>query len=78
MHLLEESAELEYLYHNRWLQSVPSSIEVFFARFAWTVFPLLGGFLKDQARRLLHLKKEIVQDSVTGDGLVSGERCEVM
>lgn len=53
-HLVEASAELEHWYHNRALHSVGSSIEVLFVRFAWTIFPLLDGFLVSPvSRRLL-------------------------
>ena len=74
-HLLEASAELEYLYHNRVLQSMRSSIQMLFVRFAWTIFPLLGGFLTCRERRRLLLVNEIVDGSVDGDGFVSWEKC---
>jgi HNH endonuclease len=74
-HLLEPSAELEYLYHNRRLQSMHSSIQVLFARFAWSIFPLLDGFLTCRVRRRLLLANEIVEESAVGDGFVSWEKC---
>lgn len=43
-HLVEALAELEHLYHNRALHSLTSSIEIVFARFAWTIFSLLDPF----------------------------------
>ena len=75
VHLLEASPELEYLYHNRRLQSVCSSIQMLFARFAWTVFPLLKGFLVCRERRRLLLTNEIMENSGTRDGFVSWEKC---
>lgn len=74
-HLLEASAELEYMYHNRRLQSMRSSVQLPFARFAWTIFPLLDGFLTCQARRRLLLVHEIVEDSAVNNGFVSWENC---
>ena len=73
-HLLEASTELEHLYHNRRLQSTRSSIEMFFTRFAWTIFPLLAGFLNCQQRRRL-LTNETVEGSTDDDGFVSWEKC---
>jgi ABC-type multidrug transport system permease subunit len=57
-HLIEASAELEHLYHNRALHSSSSSIEILFARFAWTIFPLLKAFLTFRKRRRLLLTDE--------------------
>lgn len=64
-HLVEASAELEHWYHNRALHSVCSSIETLFARFAWTIFPLLDGFLVSRARRRLLLANR--DRTVSGD-----------
>lgn len=73
-HLVEASEELEYLYHNRALHSLDSSIETLFARFAWSIFPLLDTFLTCCERRRLLLANEnaTLFDS---HGFVSWERC---
>lgn len=52
-HLVEASAELESLYHNHRLQPVQHSIELMFARFAWTIFPWLDAFLTGGKSRTL-------------------------
>jgi hypothetical protein len=45
-HLIVESNEHEFLYHNRALQGLSQvSPELLFTRLAWTVFPLLDDFL---------------------------------
>ena len=44
--------------HNRALHSLSSSIEILFARFAWTIFPLLDAFLTCRERRRLLLADE--------------------
>ena len=74
-HLLEASTELEHLYHNRRLQSTRSSIEMFFTRFAWAIFPSVDSFLTSQQRRCLLLTNDIVEDSTDDDGFVSWEKC---
>lgn len=54
LHLIEPSPLIESLYHNRELHDFRSSIQLLFARFAWTIFPLLHGFLTGgEPRRLL-------------------------
>jgi hypothetical protein len=73
-HLLEASAELEYLYHNRALQSLRSSIQMLFARFAWTVFLLLDGFWTCREPRRLLPANGVVEDSADGNGFVSWEK----
>jgi hypothetical protein len=72
IHLLEESAELHSLYQNRRLQPIRAGIEMFFARFAWSIFPLLEGFLTNGERRRLVVREMIEFDS---DGFISSERC---
>ena len=72
IHLLDESAELHGLYHNRRLQPIRARIETFFARFAWSIFPLLDEFLTCGKRRRLLLMNEIEQDS---DGFISSRKC---
>jgi hypothetical protein len=53
IHLVEASAELEFLYHNRALHSLYSIVETLFAR--WSIFPLLDAFLTCRERRRLLL-----------------------
>lgn len=73
-HLFEESDELEHLYHNCALRSLGLSIEMLFARLAWTIFPLLEGFIgRDERRRLLLTKDNAI--SLDADGFVPGMKC---
>jgi hypothetical protein len=78
LHLLEPSREFECLYHNRAMQSLGVSMELLFARFAWTILPLLAGFLKGKVQRRLRLSTMI--NEATGAGmapfLASVEQCE--
>lgn len=53
-HLLIASRELGILHHNTRLKSIPEVDTAFlFARFAWTIFTLLAGFLKVGVERAL-------------------------
>lgn len=74
IHLVEASAELEFLYHNRALHPLYSSVETLFARFAWSIFPLLDAFLTCRERRRLLLANENAAPS-DDDGFVAWERC---
>ncbi|KAL8752070.1 MAG: hypothetical protein Q9184_005858 [Pyrenodesmia sp. 2 TL-2023] len=51
-HVLE-SESLRHIYHNVQLNTTYIAPEYFFARFAWTIFPLLKPFLRRGQRRLL-------------------------
>ena len=55
VHVLGESKEIRSLYHNRKLHQTSVAPEYLFARFAWAIFPLIGGFLQARFRRLLSL-----------------------
>lgn len=74
IHIVEASAELEFLYHNRALHPLYSSPETLFARFAWSIFPLVDGFLTCRERRRLLLASEDAT-SFDNEGFVSWERC---
>lgn len=55
-HLLVESNEHEFLYHNRALQGISQvSPELLFARLAWTIFPFLDDFLRYGLARYLSI-----------------------
>ncbi|KAH7111789.1 hypothetical protein B0J11DRAFT_598420 [Dendryphion nanum] len=73
-HVVEASAELEFLYHNRALHSLYSSAETLFAQFAWSIFPLVDGFLTCRERRRLLLASENAA-SFDNEGFVPWERC---
>ncbi|KAF2123824.1 hypothetical protein P153DRAFT_303528, partial [Dothidotthia symphoricarpi CBS 119687] len=45
-HLVDTSEELVHLYHNRALPPSSVSIEMLYARLAWTIFHFLGAFLQ--------------------------------
>ncbi|MCJ1469132.1 hypothetical protein MMC07_007765 [Pseudocyphellaria aurata] len=54
VHTMEYSKDLQALYHNRPLHDITSiSREFLFARFAWTLFPKMEGFLRSNVERLL-------------------------
>lgn len=72
-HLIEASAELEHLYHNRALHPVGSRVENIFARFAFSVFPQLTPFLTYQRRRLLLSNEDA--NFLDDDGFVPWDRC---
>jgi hypothetical protein len=55
-HLLGSSDEYEHYHHNRELHESKVSAELLFARFAWTLFPLLGAFLSCKEDRRLTLR----------------------
>ncbi|PVH98616.1 hypothetical protein DM02DRAFT_530748, partial [Periconia macrospinosa] len=74
IHLVEASAELEFLYRNRALHPLYSSVETLFARFAWSIFPLLDAFLTCRERRRLLLVNENAAP-FDNDGFVAWERC---
>lgn len=49
LHFLFDADELGYLYHNRELHPIGTiPREFLFARFAWSIFPLLGRFLNTE------------------------------
>ncbi|CAL3966475.1 unnamed protein product [Diplocarpon coronariae] len=74
-HLLVESSEYEYLYHNRALQGISQiGIEHLFARLAWSVFPFLGDFLGYGLARYLSIAaKDGSSNSIVG--LVDAGKC---
>ncbi|MCJ1299235.1 hypothetical protein MMC08_002027 [Hypocenomyce scalaris] len=79
VHLVEPSRELESLYHNRALQGLGVSPELLFARFAWTIFPWLAGFLKGRIPRCLQLSVRIdgaTENEIPPPLLASSEQCE--
>lgn len=55
-HLLGSSDEYEHYHHNRELHESKVSADLLFARFAWTLFPLLGAFLSCREDRRLTLR----------------------
>jgi hypothetical protein len=75
LHLLEASAEFEHLYHNRELHQSDVGIETLFARFAWTLFPLLGAFLSCKEDRRLTVRTT-THDQILDRGYFSAAACE--
>ncbi len=59
LHLFEPSVEFKSLYHNRAMQSLGMSVELLFARLAWSIFPLVVGFLQGKIQRRLQLSTMI-------------------
>lgn len=66
-HLLDMSQEYELFYHNRELQKIGVGVQMLFARFAWTLFPLLAGFLACKENRRL-----TIHSSTNGEDLPGG------
>jgi hypothetical protein len=56
LYLLSHSVEYERLYHNHALHKLCVRVELLFARFAWSIFPLLYTFLNDRERKRLLLQ----------------------
>ncbi|KAF1923044.1 uncharacterized protein M421DRAFT_104714 [Didymella exigua CBS 183.55] len=55
-HVLGSSPELELLYHNRELHPTAVGADILYARFAWSIFPLLRAFLESDTDRRLTLR----------------------
>ncbi|KZM18263.1 uncharacterized protein EKO05_0003198 [Ascochyta rabiei] len=74
-HVLGSSPELELLYHNRELHPTAVSVDMLYARFAWSIFPLLCAFLESDTDRRLTLR---ASDAPLADawGFVAAADCE--
>ncbi|EDU47324.1 HNH-2 domain-containing protein [Pyrenophora tritici-repentis] len=75
LHLLEPSAEFAHLYHNRELHQSDVGVEMLFARFAWTLFPLLEAFLSCKKDRRLTVRTTS-HDQVLDGGYFTAAACE--
>jgi hypothetical protein len=75
LHLLEPSAEFEHLYHNRELHQSDVGVEMLFARFAWTLFPLLDAFLSCKESRRLAVRAAL-NDQILSRGYFTAAACE--
>jgi hypothetical protein len=53
LHLLEPTSDIGQLYHNTCVNIPQCSLEFLFARFAWSIFPSLTGFLSWPAQESL-------------------------
>ncbi|KAH8721509.1 hypothetical protein GQ44DRAFT_561534, partial [Phaeosphaeriaceae sp. PMI808] len=75
VHVLDYSPELQHLYHNRELHPTAISVDMLYARFAWTIFTLLDAFLGCNIDRRLALR---TSDARLADarGFVPGIDCE--
>lgn len=56
LHMLEPTSDIGQLYHNTRLNIPQCSLEFLFARFAWSIFPSLSGFLSRPSRSRLVLR----------------------
>jgi hypothetical protein len=74
-HLLEPSPEYEHYHHNRELRESAVSPEVLLARFAWTLFPLLGAFLSCKENRRLTIRTA-TDNQVLARGYFPANICE--
>ncbi|KAL1796175.1 hypothetical protein ACET3X_004715 [Alternaria dauci] len=75
LHLLEPSPEFEHLYHNRELHQSDVGVEMLFARFAWTLFPLLDAFLLCKEKRRLAVRAAL-NDQILSRGYFTAAACE--
>lgn len=75
LHLLEPSAEFEHLYHNRELHQSDVGVEMLFAPFAWTLFPLLEAFLSCKEDRRLTVRTTS-HDQILDGGYFTAAVCE--
>ncbi|KAI4278547.1 MAG: hypothetical protein L6R35_006087 [Caloplaca aegaea] len=66
-HVLVYSKELGDLYHNARLHRLGVARECLFARFAWTIFPLLSGFLQQGHDRYLLRANSDTSELVSAD-----------
>lgn len=74
-HLLGSSDEYEHHHHNRELYESKVSADLLFARFAWTLFPLLGAFLSCKEERRLILRIA-AHNQMLSRGFFSAADCE--
>ncbi|TAQ89904.1 hypothetical protein B7494_g1778 [Chlorociboria aeruginascens] len=58
LHMLEPTSDIGQLYHNTRLNIPQCSLEFLFARFAWSIFPSLSGFLSRPAKSRLVVRVE--------------------
>ncbi|KAH8714825.1 hypothetical protein GQ44DRAFT_762634 [Phaeosphaeriaceae sp. PMI808] len=58
-HLLTTSPGYEHFYHNRELHTSAIGVEMLYARFAWSLFPLLSGFLSCRTNRRLIIRAAV-------------------
>ncbi|KAM3565652.1 hypothetical protein ARSEF4850_001324 [Beauveria asiatica] len=73
LHVLEPCEEYQHLYHNRKIRQQKVRVELLFARFARTIFPLVAVFLKGKVERRVRLM------TTSQDGtpfFASAEQCE--
>ncbi|KAF2623331.1 hypothetical protein BU25DRAFT_414346 [Macroventuria anomochaeta] len=74
-HVLGSSPEFELLYHNRELHPTAVGVDMLYARFAWSILPLLRAFLESDTDRRLTLR---ASDAPLADarGFVAAADCE--
>ncbi|KAK8149670.1 hypothetical protein G3M48_006098 [Beauveria asiatica] len=78
LHVVEPCVEYQHLYHNQKIQQQREvCVELLFARFAWTIFPLVADFLKGKVRRRLRLMTTSKDDGTkVAPFFASAEQCE--
>lgn len=75
LHMLEPTPDIGPLYHNTRVSIPQCSLEFLFARFAWSIFPSLSGFLSrpSRSRLVVRLKAdtgERVTEEITNTGVL--------
>jgi len=66
LHMLEPTSDIGLLYHNTRLNIPQCSLQFLFARFAWSIFPSLSGFLSRPYTSRLVVRSE----AYTGERVV--------
>lgn len=66
VHILQSAADLRLLYHNTRVTIPQCEVNYVFARFAWSIFPFITGFLtSSQKPRLVVQRDEVSEDWIT-------------
>jgi hypothetical protein len=74
-HVLQDYGDIEHAYHNCPLHPTGVDINMFYARFAWSIFGTIDTFLIGSERRRLKLRNSL-SDLLDEKGYVSGADCE--
>jgi hypothetical protein len=66
LHCLQQSPDVSWCYHNVQLHPIPHCrSEFLLARFAWSIFPLLAGFLSQRVSRSIARVDQVTGERAT-------------
>ncbi|KAM3434333.1 hypothetical protein MY4824_005522 [Beauveria thailandica] len=74
--VLEPCGEYQHLYHNQKIRQQRVRVELLFARFARTIFPLVADFLKGKVDRRVRLMTTSEDGTKVAPFFTSAEQCE--